>query len=197
MSRGPRYRAATPEQRRLAICGVPSRYWHVTPIDTISQQIRSFTVERPWAAYGKPLQVSAQRQRTVLNTLFGDEPWDECAMVIGIGSGPTDELAMTVGAEIVRSALSQNLKVRMRDLGAEGPRDYNGQPHVLLLHNVHAASHAMRLQVCRDWLVHRDDTMRVVLCAGNPVEFFQRHLRYPIDTALYLEGDAGAQNLQY
>lgn len=148
--------------------------------------MRSIIVERPWRNEVGSISVQAQRDR--LGQLVG--PGGHSGLLtspvsIAVGSTPTDELAMAVGAAAARKALSLGLKVKVVDLGRRDPEVIRAD--LVLLHNVTAASHPVRHQLTRDWLVRLNCC--VVLCVGDPPLAFGRQLRFRFDHYLSLEGE--------
>jgi hypothetical protein len=111
--------------------------------------------------------------------------------VLAIGSEPTDELAMSLAAMLLRRARAQSLRavcVSMRKSPDEAA--LSSDPDVAILHNLPHDCHQMRAQFCRDWLDWLDDSFRIVVIAGScPYRFSHKRLAYPIDGGIYLCGE--------
>lgn len=176
--------------------GLPNRYWSVQPSDgrQLAGRLGSIGSKRSWLDVSDRVrEIGVPRQRKTLARLFDDDTAFDRSYVLGIGSEPTDGLAMTLAAAVMRRA--QTLKLRPLCISMrERPDDtsLSFDPDVAILHNLPADCHQMRTQVCRDWLDLLDDSFRIVVVAGaDPYSFVRRRLAYPIeiDAVLYLRGD--------
>lgn len=196
--KGPRYRAAGPEQRLLRAYGLPSRYWERYDTVQICAHLVNLTADRPWIKGGQIQHISTKRQRELIHDLFDGRNILDNARVLGIGAEPTDELGMAFAANLLRYTIALKARPLMIDLRQPLSLEISTMPDVVFLHNLPHDCHQVRAQLCRDWLQRFDDTFRVVVIAGaNPIEFFQKRLFHPIDVALYLRGQLDDEDVQH
>lgn len=198
--KGPTYQAADTEARVMRAHGLPTRYWEVEAKDgsVLAGRAVGITVSLPWVAGGAVRQITSTKQRELVRELFEDPAGLRRSYVLAVASEPTDELAMGLAAAVMRRAR----EVRLRPLCLpvrRGPDDVSitSDPDVVVLHNLPHDCHAMRAQICRDWLGWFDDTFRVVVVGGaDPYWFAHKRLSYPVDGAVYLRGEL-RENLQH
>lgn len=187
--KGPVYQNAPREYRVMRAYGLPTRYWDVSVEDgrALSKHLRTIGFTRQYN--NKVLQVPVPKQKALVDELLNDEAALRTSRIIGIGSVPTDELALALAAAIMRRAC--DLRLRPLCVSADQyPHDLAREPDVVVLHNIMPDCHAMRLQVCRDWLARFDDTLRIIVVAGaDPYTFCHTRLFCPLDAAVYLEGE--------
>ena len=187
--KGPVYESAPREYRLMRAYGLPSRYWDVSVEDgrALTKHVRTIGYTRPYN--NKLLQVTVPKQKELIEELLTSEAALRKSRTIGIGSVPTDELAMALVAAIMRR--TRELKMRPLCLSmSQYPSDVSHEPDVVVLHNLMPDCHSMRVQVCRDWLDRFDDTLRIIVVAGSdPYTFCHTRLFCPLDAALYLEGE--------
>lgn len=188
--KGPVYRGASPDDRVLRAHGLPSRYWEVTVEEgkALAEKVRTIGIPRAWR--NTVHQVTAVRQRKLIAELLTDAAALRRSRVIGIGSSPTDELAMGLAAAIVQRARELKLRPLCLSMRRHPDEDVAAEPDVVVLHNMTAECHAARADRCRDWLDRFDDTLRFVVVAGcDPYTFSHTRLFCPLDDFLYLEGE--------
>ncbi len=169
----------------LKIYGVPARYHDVAR--DFTGDVRGFSMDQKWRNDKKCLQIGVPKQREVMARLLNNPPRQG---VVGIGTVPTDSIGMAFAATVVRSWIQRDRSARASMIDLAGPPDKQRPSGLTVLHNVTNQSHPMRVQICRDFLVRLDGTLRIVVVGGiDPVEFFYKRLHYPLDYALYFEGD--------
>lgn len=189
--KGPIYRASDKLERRLRLCGVPSRYLRYGREDIVG--LTGFSTEREWAPQGKLLQVRPEKQQETLNLIFEETTLADTSSVVGVGSYPTDHQGLVFGAAVCRRALELDLQPMMIN-ARRSPREAPNlglrySPDVAIIHNIKKDCGSLRADACRDWLSLLDDTFLILIVAGtDPVSFFYMRLHYPIDAALYFSG---------
>lgn len=179
---------------------MPSRYWSVDSRDgpVLAGRAVGITIQRPWAAGGAVGQVTKVKQQELVQSLFDDPAGLRRSYVLVVASEPTDELAMGLAAALLRRAREARLRPLCLPV-RRGPDDVSipGDPDVVVLHNLPHDCHAMRAQLCRDWLEWFDDSFRIVVVAGaDPYWFAYERLSYPVDGAVYLRGEL-SENVQH
>ena len=187
--KGPVYQSAPRENRIMRAYGLPTRYWDVSVEDgrALTKNLRTIGFTRQYN--NKVLQVPVPKQKKLVDALLADEAALRESRIIGIGSVPTDELALALVAAVMRRA--RELKLRPLCIStSQYPSEVAHEPDVVALHNLTPDCNAMRVQLCRDWLERFDDTLRIVVVAGaDPYTFCHTRLFCPLDAAVYLEGE--------
>lgn len=164
------------EQKKLFTAGVPERYWGAAVEQFCFVPFRSDDRE-----------ISEHRQRQTLEHLLTGDGLQENA-IVGIGSAPTDDLALAFASTLVKAALQQDLRVEMLDASQYLKLDDPPPLDVVLLHNVNIDSDPMRIRQARDILRCYEGSFRAVAYAGPaPREFFDHKLRYHLDSAFWLQ----------
>ena len=159
--------------------GVPERYWHATEDQIAFTEFQTGTKG-----------VTVKSQREIFQSLLDGSALSENT-VIGIGSAPSDDLAMAAGSLIVQSALDTDVSVDMLDVGFARLDDLP-KADAVLLHNVTVDMDPPRMRHVRDLLRAFEGMTRIVLYAGpSPIEFFEEKLRHHIDAGLYVRSFAG------
>jgi len=172
------YYKASPAEKILYLAGIPKRYWHID---------HSILVPRPIVT--ERTVINAERQQEWLDKM--QEPEKLSGVIIGIGSDPTDDLALAAGFSAVRSMVQQR-----SDTGdvlvvdpANTQYDTMINPKIVMIHNVTVDSTRPRVQDVRDWLRCYEGVPRIVAVAGmDPVTFFDTRLYSILHYALYFEG---------
>lgn len=181
------YEHLTPAERRLRAFKVPTRYLSVTKDDwkPLSSNLASFMIQMSHANKIEP--VSVARQRTTLETLFTDPKALSRPLVIGIGSIPTEDMAMRLAVSLLASADSQGMRCTCHSVRDFPDQNSQCRHDLVIMHNLFASANTMRSQVCRDWLGVLDASIRVVVIGGgDPFEFFHAKLSMPLDYGLFL-----------
>jgi hypothetical protein len=184
--KGPQYYKADTKRKILAVSGVFSRYWEVSLDDFPEKVFSTFTFSRKDRSY----TIRRSKQRKALETYLDSNNLVN-EDVVGVGSSPTEDISLALGSLFVKHALDKDMKAEMIDLG-NTRKDWmhTGPPDVLILHNITVDSPGSRIMSCRDWLNWAEGAMRIVCFAGtHPVEFFNKILRKPLDSAFFFEGN--------
>lgn len=189
--RGPEFYKASGMDRLMCVAGVPERYWDITletlPEPTDFWGISDEVIEVQGKKQNKRKRVSAKKQLAMLQTCL--ESMNKLrGKLIVVGSAPTDEWALSVGALFVKQALRRFPDVTMLDIANPVPdRIIETQiPPVAVLHNLTTDSTGHRMMACRDWLSLLEGSLIVVCYAGeDPRTFCENYLRKNADIELY------------
>lgn len=188
--KGPAYQEASTEDRLMRAYGLPSRYWGVT-VDAskeLTKHVRSVGITRSYN--NAAMTIGAARQKRALAGLLTDPEALSRSRIVVVGSVPTDELGMAVAAGVMRRTRELKKRPMCISMRRNPSEDVASEPDVVVLHNLTADCHAMRAQVCRDWLDRFDDTLRIVVVGGtDPYTFCHTRLFCPLDDGIYLEGE--------
>lgn len=110
--------------------------------------------------------------------------------LLGIGSDPTDELAMSLAASLLHRARTLKLRTLCVSVRRGPDETQTTDPDVVVLHNLPHDCHQVRAQICRDWVDWFDDSFRILVVAGaDPYRFLHGRLAHPVDGAIHLRGE--------
>jgi hypothetical protein len=190
----PEYYSASDFEKMQWACGIPSRYWSVSPAS-----IRPVSIQYE---HDKGVErISAALQSEYLKERIAEPDLLRGNRFVCITSSPTDEYAMAAGCLLATTIIEAGwpnspVKVRMVDAQdheaavlRKEEEFFSVTPEFLAIYNLNENTSRERLSLVRDLLLSLEGIYRIVIAASeNPLEFARGHLHMEPQEVYHFEG---------
>jgi len=188
--------AKTEFQKRMILAGVQRNYWDCS-IDNLEPS--TVIAEIPHFNETKKITITAQEQQIWLNHINKNTPESlQLPYLLVVGSSPTDEAGLTLAYHFMAKAQNNLMSpVSIDIMCPEITLKEVNDPQFFVIKNITQEASWDRIFKARDYIERYDNFFRIVVVAGEPLNFCLTKIRKEPDAVLYFTKRVARKKIIY